>query len=99
MFLDLRILLSTLGPKRQFLQSLLGKDPSDQLISVVFGKGSVDHKAVISAAFRVSCHKETAFAPPPATCKNPPPKRVRRAGTGEFESRVLVGHCYPLENL
>ena len=94
---DLRILLSTLGSKRQVLRSLLGKDPSEHLVSVAFGKDSVDHKAVISAAFRVSCHKEFTFAPLAPSVVNPPPKRVRRADTGELESRVLVGHRYPSE--
>ena len=83
------------GSKREVLLSLLGTDPSDHLISVAFGKDSVDHKAVISAAFRVSCHKESTLAPPPPKAGIPPPKRVRRADTGELESRVLVSHRYP----
>ena len=91
---DLRILLSTLGSKQEVLLSLLGTPPSDHLLAVAFGKDSVDHKAVVSAAFKVLCHKESVLAPP-APNVAPPSKRVRRADTGELESRVLVSHRYP----
>jgi len=95
-FGDLRILASTFGSKQGVLLSLLGTPPSEHLLAVAFGKDSVDHKAVISASYRVSCHKDAVLAPP-ASKAPPPSKRVRRADTGELESRVLVSHRYPSE--